>query len=240
MGTTRHPVALNCDFSFVVSRDVGDLSKAVLDTLILPINFALQSGHVGKRGVPEDRTMQKPFKPSKEQLENAAGKKVPDLIEHGLKVLFCGINPGLYSGAVGHHFARPGNRFWPTLFAAGFTDRLISPFEEDELLLRGYGITNLVRRATASADELVKEEITQGALSLKRRVLKYRPRFVAVLGISAYRTAFQRPGATIGLQQDDLIRDSRLWVLPNPSGLNAHYQRADLARLFRELRDAAG
>lgn len=184
--------------------------------------------------------MKKPFKPSKEQLENAAGKKVPDLIEHALKALFCGINPGLYSGAVGHHFARPGNRFWPTLFAAGFTDRLISPFEEDELLLRGYGITNLVRRATASADDLVKEEITQGALSLKRRVLKYRPRFVAVLGISAYRTAFQRPGATIGLQQDDLIGDSRLWVLPNPSGLNAHYQRADLARLFRELRNAAG
>jgi len=216
------------------------LSKAVSGIFILPINFALQSACAGNKRISSDRMMQKPFKPSKEQLENAAGKKVPDLIEHGLKVLFCGINHSLYSAAVGHHFARPGNRFWPTLFAAGFTDRLISPFEEDELLLHGYGITNLVRRATASADELAKEEITQGALSLKRRVLKFRPRFVAVLGISAYRTAFQRPRATIGLQQDDLIGDSRLWVLPNPSGLNAHYQRADLARLFRELRDAAG
>jgi TDG/mug DNA glycosylase family protein len=216
------------------------LSKAVSGTFILPINFALQSAFASNKRISRDRVMQKPFKPSKEQIENAVGKKVPDLIDHGLKVLFCGINPGLYSGAVGHHFARPGNRFWPTLFAAGFTDRLFTPFEEDELLLRGYGITNLVRRATASADELAKEEIAQGALSLKRRVLKYRPRYVAVLGISAYRTAFLRPAASIGHQDEDLIGDSRLWVLPNPSGLNAHYQRAELARLFRELRDAAG
>lgn len=155
----------------------------------------------------------------------------------GLLVLFCGINPGLYTAAVGHHFARPGNRFWPALYAAGFTDRLLSPFAERELLKNGYGITNVVARATASADLLTREEIVAGGARLTRKVLRYRPRVLAVLGVGAYRTAFNRPRAAIG-RQPERIGETLLWVLPNPSGLNANYQAAELARLFRELREA--
>jgi len=157
------------------------------------------------------------------------------VIAPGLKVLFCGINPGLYSGAVGHHFARPGNRFWPTLHAAGFTQRLLSPFEEGHLLEGGYGITNIVDRATATADELTAADLTQGARRVVRKVRRYRPAVVAFLGITAYREAFARQGASLG-RQPERIADSAIWVLPNPSGLNAHFQLADLARLFRELR----
>jgi TDG/mug DNA glycosylase family protein len=153
-------------------------------------------------------------------------------------VLFCGINPGLYSGAVGHHFARPGNRFWPALHLAGFTPRQLSPFEERELLPLGYGITNLAQRATAVADELTSGELLAGRQRLEDRVRRFRPRMVAVLGIGAYRTAFARPDAVLGRQEEGL-EGSGLWVLPNPSGLNAHYQLDDLARLFRELRQAA-
>lgn len=183
--------------------------------------------------------MEKPrfHKPSKEEILASAGKIVPDVIAHGLRVLFCGINPGLYSAATGHHFARPGNRFWPALYASGFTDRLLSPFEEHELLKSGYGITNVVKRASATAAELSAEEFVEGGQRLEAKVRRFRPVFLAVLGVSAYRTAFARPKASLGLQPETIAQTS-LWVLPNPSGLNAHYQPKDLARLFSELRRA--
>jgi TDG/mug DNA glycosylase family protein len=177
----------------------------------------------------------KPWKPTKEQLLAATEKTVEDVIAPNLRVLFCGINPGLYTAAVGHHFARPGNRFWPALHAAGFTDRVLSPFDERELVKSGYGITNVVMRATASADALTKEEIIAGGEQLRAKVLRYRPRVLAVLGVGAYRTAFNQPKATVGRQQKT-IDTTILWVLPNPSGLNANYQAPDLARLFRELK----
>jgi len=178
----------------------------------------------------------KPWKPTKEQLLAATEKTVRDVIAPELRVLFCGINPGLYTAAVGHHFARPGNRFWPALYAGGFTQRVLSPFAERELLKSGYGITNVVQRATVSADMLTKEEIVTGGERLRAKVLRYRPRVLAVLGLGAYRTAFNQPKAIVG-RQEDRIGETVLWVLPNPSGLNANYQPADLARLFRELRD---
>lgn len=180
--------------------------------------------------------MTKPWKPTREQLLGATEKTVKDVIAANLRVLFCGINPGLYTAAVGHHFARPGNRFWPALYASGFTDRLLSPFDERELLARGYGITNVVARTTASADALTKDEIIAGGAQLQAKVLRYRPRVLAVLGVGAYRTAFNRTKATVG-RQAETIGDTLLWVLPNPSGLNANYQAPDLARLFRELKD---
>jgi double-stranded uracil-DNA glycosylase len=175
------------------------------------------------------------YRPTKDELINAYGKPVPDVIAHQLRVLFSGINPGLYSAAVGHHFARPGNRFWPALFASGFTDRLFSPFEEQDLLALGYGITNIVGRATASAAELSAEELAKGSMKLRAKVRRYRPRYLAVLGIGAYRVAFGHRIVELGLQEER-IGDSGVWVLPNPSGLNAHYRPADLARLFRDLR----
>ena len=180
--------------------------------------------------------MTKPWKPTKEQLLAATEKTVEDVIAPKLRVLFCGINPGLYTAAVGHHFARPGNRFWPALYASGFTDRVLSPFAERELLKSGYGITNVVPRTTNSADQLSREEIIAGGEQLRAKVLRYRPGVLAVLGVGAYRTAFNRPKACIG-RQEETIGDTALWVLPNPSGLNANYQAADLARLFRELKD---
>jgi TDG/mug DNA glycosylase family protein len=179
--------------------------------------------------------METPWKPTRAQLLSADGKTVPDLIGPGLKVLFCGINPGLYSGAVGHHFARPGNRFWPALHAGGFTDRLLSPFEERELLARGHGITNFVDRATAAADELSNEELMAGAKRVATKVCRYEPRVLAVLGVGAYRTGFGRKGAGVG-PQPETIGQTRLWVLPNPSGLNAHYHARGLAKLFEALR----
>lgn len=177
-------------------------------------------------------------KPTKDEIRAAEGKTVPDVIAPNLTVLFCGINPGLYSGAVGHHFARPGNRFWPVLHAAGFTDRRLSPFEERELLERGYGITNIVERATAAASDLAARELVEGAARLEAKVRRYRPAVVAILGIGAYRQAFRRPQAVLG-RQAETLGGATLWVLPNPSGLNAHYRLEDLARLFRELREAA-
>jgi TDG/mug DNA glycosylase family protein len=161
-------------------------------------------------------------------------RPVPDIIGPDLRILFCGINPGLYSSAVGHHFARPGNRFWPALHAAGFTPRLLAPEEERELLALGYGITNLAARPTAAADELTAEELAAGARDLEAKVRTYRPHIVAFLGVGAYRTAFGRKRATVGAQEETLA-GAAVWVLPNPSGLNAHYQLADLARLFAEL-----
>jgi double-stranded uracil-DNA glycosylase len=153
-------------------------------------------------------------------------------------VLFCGINPGLYSAATGHHFARPGNRFWPALHRAGFTERQLAPWDERELLESGCGVTNLVARGTAGADELSSDELVAGRRRLLGKVKRYAPRFVAVLGITAYRTAFDQPHAALGWQ-DESLGGAAVWVLPNPSGLNAHHQLNDLARLFRELRDAA-
>jgi TDG/mug DNA glycosylase family protein len=165
------------------------------------------------------------------------GRTVPDILAPDLDVLFCGINPGLYSAAVGHHFGRPGNRFWPALHASGFTPRLLSPFEERELLALGLGITNLVRRATAAASELTADELRRGGLRLRAKVRRFHPRFLAVLGIGAYREAFRPRDAELGRQAESL-EGTVVWVLPNPSGLNGHYQLADLARRFRDLRHA--
>ena len=178
-----------------------------------------------------------PFKPTKTQLAEAAGKTVPDVIAPGLRILFCGINPGLYTAAVGHHFARPGNRFWPALYRSGFTDRLLSPFEERELLKDRLGITNVVAHATASAAELTQEDFIKGGRQLRNKIHRYQPKMVAVLGVGAYRIAFARPKAVIG-EQSEVIHGARVWVLPNPSGLNANYQLNDLTRLFRSMRHA--
>ncbi len=174
-------------------------------------------------------------KPSQSDLQLARRRTLRDVIAPGLDVLFCGINPGLYSGAIGHHFARPGNRFWPALFASGFTPRLFTASEDRQLLPLGCGITNLVARTTAAADELDPAELRAGRQQLARKVRRFRPRVVAIVGVMAYRTAFNRPGATLGEQPEEL-EGARLWVLPNPSGLNAHHRPADFARAFLELR----
>ncbi len=184
------------------------------------------------------RLNEEPFKPTKKQLAEAKGKTLPDVIAKNLRVLFCGINPGLYTAAAGHHFARPGNRFWPALYKSGFTDRLLSPFDERELLKAKLGITNVVSHATASASEVTKEDFVRGGRTLRRKVRRYRPRIVAILGIEAYRKAFGQLEVEIG-EQDETIGEARLWVLPNPSGLNANYQLKDFTRLFRKLRKAA-
>ena len=180
-----------------------------------------------------------PWKPTSAQLAKAASKRLPDLIATDLAVLFCGINPGLYSAAVGHHFARPGNRFWPTLFAAGFTPRLFHGFEDRELLAVSAGLTNIVARASSAAAELSADELRAGAEVLRRKAARYRPRFLAVVGFGAYRIAFERPKA-VGGRQPDTIGPTVIWLLPNPSGLNANYLPAELAVRFGELRVAAG
>ena len=179
----------------------------------------------------------RPNPPTRQELIAARDKTVPDVMAPGLQVLFCGINPGLYTAAIGHHFGRPGNRFWPTIHRAGFTPRLLSPHEERELLPLGYGITNVVDRATAAADELEPQEYLEGGRKLRAKLRKYRPAVLAVLGVGAYRTAFQQPGAPVG-PQDGPLEGSAVWVLPNPSGLNANYQMDRLVELFRELRRA--
>ncbi|NKQ58526.1 G/U mismatch-specific DNA glycosylase [Amycolatopsis sp. K13G38] len=175
------------------------------------------------------------FRPTKDQLVAAHGTTIPDVIAPGLRVLFCGINPGLYSGATGYHFARPGNRFWPALHAGGFTPRRLEPSEQNEILGYGLGITNLVARATARADELTSEELREGGRKLRRKVLRYRPRCLAVVGITAYRTAFNCPKATVG-EQEERIGATMVWVVPNPSGLNAHWTPQTLAEEFARLR----
>ncbi|MGO8945133.1 MAG: G/U mismatch-specific DNA glycosylase [Syntrophobacteraceae bacterium] len=180
--------------------------------------------------------MKQPFKPTKEQVLAARGKSVPDVIAPGLKVLFCGINPGLYTAAVGHHFGRPGNRFWPSLHQAGFTPRQFSPFEEEELLIYGFGIVNIVEHATARADELTAAELTRGGAVLEDKIRTFKPLFSAILGFGAYRMAFNRPKALPGLQPEKLAGISYAWVLPNPSGLNANYQMKDLVRMLKELK----
>ncbi|MYS83649.1 G/U mismatch-specific DNA glycosylase [Streptomyces sp. SID5474] len=168
----------------------------------------------------------------------AHGRTIPDVIGPNLRVLFCGINPGLWSGATDRHFARPGNRFWPALYASGFTPRLLAPTEQDELLALGLGITNVVARTTARADELTRDEYVAGGAALTARVHKYRPAWLAVLGIGAYRTGFGRSKAVVGRQRET-IGDTGIWVLPNPSGLNAHWTAAALAEAFAELRAAS-
>jgi TDG/mug DNA glycosylase family protein len=178
-------------------------------------------------------------RPTRQQLQAAYGRRIPDLIAPGLRVLFCGINPGLYSAALGHHFARPGNRFWRALHEADFSHRLLAPWEAGLLLERRIGITDLVPRATAGAHELTAPELIAGRHRLARKAEVYTPQWVAILGLGAYRTAFARPQAGPG-PQPERLGPSRLWVLPNPSGLNASYSLARLVRAFRELRRAAG
>jgi TDG/mug DNA glycosylase family protein len=174
-------------------------------------------------------------RPTPKQLQEAIHHKLPDVIAPGLRVLFCGINPGLYSTAARHHFARPGNRFWPALHAAGFTPSLFQPSQDAEMLQFGLGITNIVARTTASAGQLTKDELLRGAGILRRKLARFRPAVLAVVGLGAYRLAFSRPDAVVGLQQD-LVASTQVWLLPNTSGLNAHHQPGELARLFRELR----
>ncbi len=178
-------------------------------------------------------------RPTQADLEAARGWTIPDVIAPNLSVLFCGINPGLWSGATGRHFARPGNRFWPALHASGFTPRLYAPAEQELLLALGLGITNVVARTTAGADELTRDEYLAGASILTKKVRRYTPAWLAVVGIGAYRTAFGRHDAVVG-PQDAAIGDTRIWVLPNPSGLNAHWTPRALAAEFTRLRAALG
>jgi TDG/mug DNA glycosylase family protein len=177
-------------------------------------------------------------RPSSWDLTAARDKTIPDVAGPGLRVLFAGINPGLYSAATGYHFARPGNRFWPALYAAGFTDRVLRPDEQEDLLPLGLGITNVVARATARADELTADEVRAGGRVLTAKVARLGPRWLAVVGITVYRTAFGRPAATVGRQQET-VGGASLWVLPNPSGLNAHWHDTALAAEFARLREAA-
>jgi TDG/mug DNA glycosylase family protein len=179
------------------------------------------------------------WRPTREEVAAAEGKTVPDVIRSGLDVLFVGINPGLYSGAVGHHFARPGNRFWKALHGSGFTPRILSPFEERALLNHGVGITNLVERATRGAEQLDAQELRDGAAGIEVKVCENQPRVVAFLGVGAYRVAFHVRDAAVGPQRRRIC-DSGVWVLPNPSGLNAHYQLGDLISAFTELRTSLG
>ena len=168
-----------------------------------------------------------------------SAKPLPDVVGPGLDVLFCGINPSVMSAERGHHFARPGNRFWPALHLAGLTPRRLTPDEDRELLRYGLGVTNLADRPTRAAAELRREELTAGAVALAELVDRFRPRVLAVLGVGAYRLAFDRPRAGLG-EQPERVGDVPTWVVPNPSGLNAHFQLPDLARLYGELRGAAG
>jgi TDG/mug DNA glycosylase family protein len=180
-------------------------------------------------------------RPTKADLEAARDRVIPDVLPTDgtpLRVLFCGINPGLYSGATGHHFARPGNRFWPALHRSGFTDRLLAPSEQDLLPSYGLGITNLAPRTTARADELTEEELREGGRRLVALVERHRPAYLGVAGVTAYRVAFGRPRAQIG-PQDEKIGPARVWVLPNPSGLNASWPLDRIAAELTRLRHAA-
>src|SRR5580700_6752652 len=176
--------------------------------------------------------------PSRADLLAAQDAILPDVAAPGLAVLFSGINPGLYSAATGYHFARPGNRFWPALHQSGFTPRQLRPDEQEQLLGLGLGITNVVSRATARADELTGEELREGGIKLLEKAESFGPRWLAIVGITAYRTAFGEARATFG-PQTRTAGATRLWVLPNPSGLNAHFVIARLAEEFARLREAA-
>ncbi len=178
------------------------------------------------------------WRPTRADLEAARTKTVKDVIRPGLDVLFVGINPGLYTAAIGHHFGRPGNRFWPALNASGLLRDPLTPYDSGKLLESNLGITNIVERTTALASELSTEELRLGARKLERKILRYKPRQAAFLGLGLYRDAFDRPQAQIGLQRERIGR-TRLWVFPNPSGLNAHFQVPDYARFFRLLARSA-
>ena len=195
--------------------------------------------HVARAGGPPGDlvTVEPAWRPTAEQIEAARGAGIRDVIAPGLRVLFCGINPGLYTAAIGHHFGRPGNRFWTALHRAGFTERVLSPFEERALLDRRLGVTNLVNKATRVAEEVTTEELRAGAVALERKVRRFGPRTVALLGLGAYRLAFARPRAAVG-RQPERIGSADLWVLPNPSGRTASYQMDRLAELFATLRGA--
>ena len=178
-------------------------------------------------------------RPDAAALRAAAGRTVPDVLAPNLELVFCGINPGLWSGAVGHHFARPGNRFWRVVQAAGFTEELLDPADERRLLAHGVGITNLVARATATAVELPAAELRRGAADLERRLAPLRPRALAVLGVTAYRAAFAQPRAVLGEQAERLAR-ARVFVLANPSGAQARYQLPELVEQLAAVRRALG
>jgi TDG/mug DNA glycosylase family protein len=178
------------------------------------------------------------LRPTRAALEAARDTTIPDVLRGGLRVVFAGINPGLYSAATGHHFARPGNRFWPALHRSGFTPRQFRPDEQDQLLSLGLGITNVAPRATARAAELTSAELREGARALQEKMARLHPQWLAVLGVTVYRTAFDQAGATVG-PQADTIGPTRLWVLPNPSGLNAHWTPVALAGEFARLRAQA-
>ena len=177
-------------------------------------------------------------RPTKADLLAAHGRAIPDVLASGLAVVFCGINPGLWSAATAHHFARPGNRFWPALHRGGFTPRQLDPAEQESMLTYGLGITNLVARGTARADELTPAELSAGAELLADKVMRLRPAWLAVLGVTAYRSAYGRRDAAVG-RQPDRIGDTGLWILPNPSGLNAHYTLDRLSAEFAALRKVA-
>jgi TDG/mug DNA glycosylase family protein len=177
-------------------------------------------------------------RPTREQCLAAYGGTVPDLAGRDLRVLLCGINPSLMSAAIGHHFGNPANRLWPVLYLAGFTPRRLHPTESHELLAYGVGVTNLVARATATAAELSAAEIRDGVAPLTALVERWTPVYVAFLGLTSYRTAFGRPKAVVG-EQAETLGGSKIWLLPNPSGLNAHYQLADLAAAYAALREKA-
>ena len=186
------------------------------------------------RGIVVDNV--EPWKPTRNELEAARNGRLRDVLRPGLKGVLCGINPSLYSAAVNRHFARPGNRFWPALAAASITERVYSPFEDHRLPDCGYGLTNMCHRATARADELDEEEFQRGRQSLTRKLRRYRPRSLAILGITSFRLAFGIKGPVELGPQPKTLAKVPVYVLPNPSGLNAHYQLADLGQLYAEYR----
>jgi TDG/mug DNA glycosylase family protein len=173
-------------------------------------------------------------KPKPADLEAAKKRRVPDVIASGLDVLFCGINPGLYTAWIGHHFGRPGNRFWPAMHAGGFTPILLPPYDEKRLLEWNLGITNMVARPTNLAAELTDGELLAGRTIIEQKVDRYQPHWLAMLGVTSFRIAFNQPKAMLGRQSLRLGR-TNIWVLPNPSGLNAHHTPTRLAELFREF-----
>ncbi|MDX6198756.1 MAG: double-stranded uracil-DNA glycosylase [Actinomycetota bacterium] len=177
-------------------------------------------------------------RPTRAQLLEAYGRTIPDLVGPGMRVLLCGINPSLESGYRGLHFASPGNRLWPALHAAGWTPRRLDPAETDEVLVAGIGITNLVARATARADELTDAEIRAGLPQLAELTERWQPRWVAFLGMTAYRVATGHRKALVG-QQAELLGGRPVWLLPNPSGLNASWQLPRLAAAYAELWEAS-
>lgn len=174
-------------------------------------------------------------RPSRDELAAAHGAAVPDLVAPGLRLLLCGINPSLWSAVAGCHFGNPANRLWPTLHQAGLTPRRLHPSEGSELLALGIGVTNVVNYATATAAELTADQVRAGRARVEESVIRWRPQVIAFLGLTTYRSAYGRANAAVG-HQPELIGETAVWLLPNPSGLNAHYQLADLAAAYAEVR----